>query len=84
MRIFYCGSTPTCAYRHAMITFSKDERRIVEDIEKAAESCGWRQWSYFADGYDGEQLVYVVVKDHDDYKDFCDLYRDVKHGDLPS
>ena len=48
-------------------------------IEKAAESCGWRQWSYFADGYDGDQWVYVVVKDHDDYKDFCSLYNDVKH-----
>ena len=78
MRIHYLGSTPTCSYRHAMITFSLKERCVVEMIEKAAGSCGWRQWSYFADGYDGEQWVYVVVKDHDDYKDFCSLYKDIK------
>lgn len=64
-----------------MITFSQAERCIVEMIEKAAESCGWRQWSYFADGYDDDQWVYVVVKDHDDYKDFCSLYNDVKHSE---
>lgn len=82
MKICYLGTTPTCSYRHAMITFAKDERDLVEKIEKAAESCGWKSWSYFGDGYDGEQWVYVVVKDHDDYKELCDLYKDAKRGDL--
>lgn len=82
MKICYLGTTPTCAYRHAIITFSLKERDLVEKIEKAAESCGWKSWSYFGDGYDGEQLAYVVVKDHDDYKEFRDLYKDAKRGDM--
>ena len=84
MRISYCGQIEGTKFntRVAEIDFSEKEESTVRRIADIADKeTGWKKWSFFADGIDGDGSAYVSVDDRDDdYNDFKEFYLETKRS----
>lgn len=83
MRISYCGQIEGCKFntRVAEIDFSKKEEIIIRKIAGIADKeTGWKKWSFFADGIDGDGSAYVSVDDREDFDDFKEFYMETKRS----
>lgn len=83
MRISYCGQIESCKFNTSVaeIDFNKKEESAVRRIADIADKeTGWKKWSFFADGIDGDGSAYVSVDDRDDYNDFKEFYLETKRS----
>lgn len=81
MRISYCGQIDGRKFNTSVaeIDFSKKEESTVRKIADIADKeTGWKKWSFFADGIDGDGCVFVSVDDREDYNDFKEFYMETK------